>query len=63
MGKPARGADDDGTVFELPAPSPTPLATSITPLSPNPRNTTVSQIDVTFSEPIDTSGLNSGCLR
>ena len=31
------GADDDGTVFELPAPSPTPLApTAITPLSPNP---------------------------
>ena len=31
--------------------------TSITPVSPNPRNTAVSAIDVTFSAPINTSSL------
>ncbi len=35
---------------------------SITPVSPNPRNTAVSSIDVTFSEPINTSSLSPGAL-
>ena len=36
--------------------------TSITPVSPNPRNSYVTSIDVTFSEPINTSSLTSGAL-
>ncbi len=32
--------------------------TAITPVSPNPRNTPVSIIDVTFSEPINTASLS-----
>jgi hypothetical protein len=35
---------------------------SIASVSPNPRNTAVSSIDVTFSEPINTSSLASGAL-
>ncbi len=35
---------------------------SFTPVSPNPRNSYVSSIDVTFSEPINTSSLTSGAL-
>ncbi len=35
---------------------------SITPVSPNPRNSYVSSIDVTFNEPINTSGLVAGAL-
>ena len=35
---------------------------SFTPVSPNPRNTYVSSIDVTFSEPINTSSLVTGAL-
>ena len=36
--------------------------TSIAAVSPNPRNTPVSAIDVTFSEPINTSSLTAGAL-
>ncbi len=35
---------------------------SITPVSPSPRNSYVSSIDVTFSEPIDTGSLVAGAL-
>ena len=35
---------------------------SIAAISPNPRNSYVSSIDVTFSEPINTSSLTSGAL-
>src|SRR5208283_2205186 len=35
---------------------------SIAPVSPNPRNTLVSSIDVTFGEPINTSSLAPGAL-
>ena len=35
---------------------------SITAVSPNPRNSYVSSIDVTFNEPINTSSLTSGAL-
>jgi hypothetical protein len=35
---------------------------SFTPVSPNPRNTSVSSVDVTFSEPINTSSLVAGAL-
>ena len=36
--------------------------TSLASVSPNPRNTAVSAIDVTFSEPINTSSLTAGAL-
>ena len=36
--------------------------TSIAAVSPNPRDTAVSSIDVTFSEPINTSSLSSAAL-
>jgi len=36
--------------------------TSLTAISPNPRNTSVSAIDVTFSEPINTTSLSPGAL-
>jgi hypothetical protein len=43
--------------------SPAPLAVaSIAPASPNPRNTAVSTIDVTFSVPVNTGSLSPGAL-
>ena len=36
--------------------------TAITPISPNPRHTTVSSIDVTFSEPVNLSTFNDSAL-
>ena len=35
---------------------------SVAPVSPNPRNTAVSSVDVTFSLPINTGSLTSGAL-
>ncbi len=48
------------TINVLPA---TPMGiSSITPVSPNPRNAAVSTVDVTFSEPINTSSQSAGAL-
>ncbi len=37
-------------------------ATSIASVSPNPRNTSVSSLDVTFSLPITSSSLSAGAI-
>ena len=54
-------ASASGTVTDVIA-QPALTVTSIAAVSPNPRNSVVSSIDVTFSEPINTSSLTSGAL-
>jgi hypothetical protein len=54
-------ASTSGTITDKIA-QPPPAVTSITAVSPNPRNSVVSSIDVTFTEPINTSSLTAGAL-
>ena len=54
-------ASASGTVIDVIASHPVSV-TSITAVSPNPRNSVVSSVDITFSEPINTSSLTSGAL-
>ncbi len=50
-----------GTVNDV-IDDPSPTIASIAAISPNPRNSAVSSVDVTFSEPINASNLSPGAL-
>jgi hypothetical protein len=54
-------ASGSRTIVDMIA-QPPPAVTSIATVSPNPRNAVVSSINVTFTEPINTSSLTSGAL-